>query len=359
LKEPLKELNVSVFTWNHAQCSPSKADCQFLLDHGDSSVIVVGVQEVEDLKPRRHEGSRSRALKRVMLSTLGGSYAPVVMTSLGAIHLYVFVRKDATPHLKRSSVVTWEVACGIGNVVQNKGALGVRMVLAGKSLMFFTAHLAAHQSKIKERNADFWRIMKESEAALAAKLGQAAGGSGGGIELGNRRGRGAGEAKYGDESAGVVVAGGKGRRKIGPIIDGTDYVFFGGDLNYRLDLSREEVELSMLCDTEQGGEVDPLPLLEFDQLLHARAARDAFGDFEEGRISFPPTFKFDKRTDSYDTSRKRRIPAWTDRILFKAKRCAENQLNPIKLREYGCISHARHSDHRPVFARFAMPGNDA
>ena len=61
----------------------------------------------------------------------------------------------------------------------------------------------------------------------------------------------------------------------------------------------------MLGDAEGGGEVDPVPLLEFDQLLHARAARDAFVDFEEGQIRFPPTFKFNKRTDSYDTSRKR------------------------------------------------------
>ena len=115
----------------------------------------------------------------------------------------------------------------------------------------------------------------------------------------------------------------------------------------------------MLDDTDQGEVVDPVPLLEFDQLLHARAARDAFGDFEEGPIRFPPTFKFNKRTDAYDTSRKRRIPAWTDRILFKARRCADNQLNPIKLKEYGCITHARHSDHRPVFARFEIPGDGA
>ena len=35
--------------------------------------------------------------------------------------------------------------------------------------------------------------------------------------------------------------------------------------------------------------------------------------------AFPPTYKFDAGSDRYDTSRKKRSPAWTDRVLFAYK----------------------------------------
>eukprot|EP00957_Ditylum_brightwellii_P057411 4353111-Ditylum_brightwellii.AAC.1 len=55
-----------------------------------------------------------------------------------------------------------------------------------------------------------------------------------------------------------------------------------------------------------------LNLLRYDQLLKTISEGRAFPNFAEGKITFPPTFKFDKGTPSYDTSHKQRIPAWTD-----------------------------------------------
>lgn len=42
-------------------------------------------------------------------------------------------------------------------------------------------------------------------------------------------------------------------------------------------------------------------LLQFDQLRIQRKHGLAFADFEEADITFPPTFKFDPRSDKYDT----------------------------------------------------------
>jgi hypothetical protein len=52
------------------------------------------------------------------------------------------------------------------------------------------------------------------------------------------------------------------------------------------------------------------------------------GQFCEGKINFPPTYKFDKGTLLYDTSKKQRVPSWTDRIIWR------DNINSSKLLEY-------------------------
>ena len=45
-----------------------------------------------------------------------------------------------------------------------------------------------------------------------------------------------------------------------------------------------------------------------------------FRHLREGAIRFPPTYKFNKNDPdpfAYDSSEKRRVPAWTDRIFFR------------------------------------------
>src|SRR5260221_9432303 len=41
----------------------------------------------------------------------------------------------------------------------------------------------------------------------------------------------------------------------------------------------------------------------------------AFAGYEEGPILFRPTYRYDIGTDTYDTSEKMRIPAWTGKHL--------------------------------------------
>ena len=72
--------------------------------------------------------------------------------------------------------------------------------------------------------------------------------------------------------------------------------------------------------------------------------------FKEGEIEFPPTYKFDKNRDTYDTSTKLRIPSWTDRILWKTRKSSNAQ--SVSLLYYASIASVKISDHRPVAAGF-------
>lgn len=45
-----------------------------------------------------------------------------------------------------------------------------------------------------------------------------------------------------------------------------------------------------------------------------------FRGFNEGEIAFAPTYKYDLFSEDYDTSEKMRIPAWTDRVLWRRRK---------------------------------------
>ena len=276
---------------------------------------------------------------------LGKQYVPVALHLLGGIQFGLFVRKSFLKEIDYVGIA--DVTCGIGNVFHNKGAIAAFVEVKARKpskegdnnlnestkrakslrMMFITAHLAAHVKNSDARDSDFWRISSELEAQLPERF----------LPLPRDR---------------VVV----GKRTDSDLFDSMDRVFFCGDLNYRLDLPRELTENAVHRIADMASSVDPqsaatseefrLDLLRHDQLIRTMAERRAFPGFAEGKITFAPTFKFDKSTGDYDTSHKQRIPAWTDRILFK----------PIGTRvlEYSSVPSAQHSDHRPVFGTFRV-----
>jgi len=85
-----------------------------------------------------------------------------------------------------------------------------------------------------------------------------------------------------------------------------------------------------------------------DQLLQCQR-NTVIAGFSEGQLAFDPTYKYDPHCNIYDTSPKKRIPAWCDRILYqRSPKCASGALN---LLHYNRREH-QFSDHRPVYAIF-------
>jgi hypothetical protein len=124
---PDSEITCSVVTWNLAESSPSESDAAFMRGFrkargSGSDFVLFGGQETENTKPRRTEGSRSRELRRILIKMLGKSYVPLALHSLGGVQFALFCKSNMVDQLEHVSIA--DVACGIGNVFHNKGAIG-------------------------------------------------------------------------------------------------------------------------------------------------------------------------------------------------------------------------------------------
>jgi hypothetical protein len=170
----------------------------------------------------------------------------------------------------------------------NKGAVAMRMDYASTSLCFVTAHLAAGFANYDERNRDY-RIITQ------------------GLRFQRDRS-----------------------------IDDHENVIWLGDFNYRIGLSNDKTR-QLIAD----GDLETL--YRNDQLNIQMTHGNVFSFYEEARITFKPTYKFNNGTDEYDTSEKARVPAWTDRVLKKGHNLKQINYNSAELRL---------SDHRPVYATF-------
>lgn len=72
------------------------------------------------------------------------------------------------------------------------------------------------------------------------------------------------------------------------------FLVWCGDLNYRVNLNEAVIKNWIVQE-----KLDLL--LEYDQLSIERNAGRTFIMFDEGRITFPPTYKYDPGTNQYDT----------------------------------------------------------
>lgn len=101
-------------------------------------------------------------------------------------------------------------------------------------------------------------------------------------------------------------------------IDDHHGIFLFGDLNYRQTETNED-ELTRKTNILQT--------------------------YSESKIEFPPTYKYQLNSDSYNMSRR---SSWTDRILYRTKQCH------IQSIDYWSPTRIRFSDHRPVASLFLL-----
>ncbi|CAK7334579.1 unnamed protein product [Dovyalis caffra] len=231
------------------------------------------------------------------------TYNLIASKQMVGIFLSVWVRKELVPYIGHLRVDS--VGRGIMGRLGNKGCISISMSLHQTSFCFVCSHLASGEKEGDElkRNADVAEILKSIQFPKICKH--------------------------------------RPRRSTERIVD-HDRIIWLGDLNYRVALSYEETKV-LLEDNDWD------TLLEKDQLNMEREAGRVFEGFKEGRILFAPTYKYTQNSDSYagetvKSRKKRRTPAWCDRILWRGD--GIEQLSYIR-------GESRFSDHRPVCAVFA------
>lgn len=231
-------------------------------------------------------------------------YNLIACKQMVGIFVMVWVKKELVQHI--GHLRTSCIGRGILGCLGNKGCISVSMTLHQTSFCFICSHLASGQKEGDEfrRNSDVLEILR--------------------LTLFSRICR-------------------RGVRKIPEKILEHDKVIWFGDLNYRIALSYADTKNFLMENNWDA-------LFERDQLKIERDAGRVFKGWNEGKIFFAPTYKYSYNSDAYasetaTSNKKRRTPAWCDRILWRGD-------GILQLSYYR--GESRFSDHRPVCGTFIV-----
>ncbi|CAF3513215.1 unnamed protein product [Adineta steineri] len=262
------------------------------------SILAIGFQEICDLTATNMVWQSSANANRWVNNVQkhfkqaypNDEYILLGHDQLVGVCLAVFIRRDLAPFVKNIAIDS--VKTGMGGKLGNKGCVAIRLVLHNTSICFICAHFTAGQNESNERNKDYKTILEKLSFQPPSR------------------------ALW------------------------HDHIFFLGDFNYRLTISRTQVESLVRSESYKK-------LLEYDQLKTEYGEGRVFREFTEGQITFPPTYKYDVGSDVYDTSEKARTPSYTDRILWRSI------LPDVRTKQlYYGRAEVKTSDHRPVGSMF-------
>ncbi|XP_052790393.1 uncharacterized protein LOC128224553 [Mya arenaria] len=302
---PDRKVGLWVGSWNMAEIKDCKEPIDdFLLPEQSEymqDIYAIGTQE---------NAMSKKEWEILLQETIGPTHVLFHSASHGALHLAVFIRRDliwfcTVPEddLVQTRAVT---------MVKTKGAIAIGFQFFGTSFLFINSHFAPGDEKKKERLDDFIKISKHLNLPKQLSTG----------------------SPNGNHASDVTQR--------------YDSVFWLGDLNFRIEVyqGKAAVEniVSYIEEQEHSNFED---LVAGDQLTKLIVEGSIFQGFQEGRINFRPTYKYDIGQDTFDTSSKNRIPSYTDRVLFRAKK-----KNSISCTHYDSPRSITISDHRPVFSIF-------
>jgi len=317
-----EEIKICVGTWNVGEAPPPLHD-KF---HGwlkpGCHVYVVGTQEntnydwtpnllalfnKQDYLKDDFDGDKYVVYKSANISYMKGRHKII-------LQLDVFGLASVFKHV--NNLRTFSEATGAGGVIANKGGVMCSFNIRDVSFCFVTCHLAAHQNKQAHRNSNVREILAGTGTHIS-----------------------------------------KDNTKVDADL-AYDYVFWCGDLNYRVDFGEGDVGMTpsdeLFAEVQQHIDDENYSLLlKGDQLTTEREAGRVFHGWQETEPAFKPTFKV-KVGDSSFAYKTQRLPAWCDRVLW---RCSCDR--PIDQKDYDAAPLMSTSDHKPVYSIFEVPVFDS
>ncbi|XP_075506804.1 type IV inositol polyphosphate 5-phosphatase 7 isoform X1 [Primulina tabacum] len=229
-------------------------------------------------------------------------YCLAVSKQMVGVFLTVWVRNELREHVRNIKVSC--VGRGLMGYLGNKGSISVSMLLHQTSLCFVCSHLTSGQKEGDElrRNADVVEILRKTRFPRVNGINE-------------------------EKSPETILE--------------HDRIIWIGDLNYRIALPYRSAKALVEMQNWRA-------LLEKDQLRIEQRRGRVFDGWREGKIYFPPTYKYSHNSDRYagddmHPKEKRRTPAWCDRILWYGT--GLQQLSYVR-------GESRFSDHRPVSSVF-------
>ena len=178
-----------------------------------------------------------------------GAYELVAKERCYMMYMAVYVWRGCLDRVAKTS--QGHVKSGLlAGRVGNKGAVGISLKLGTSRLLFVNAHLAAHEGKVAERVANVEKIKKELKVD-------------------------------------TFLPDNDPRNQADDLTAAFDYAFWFGDLNFRVDISRQHADWLLMKKQYSDA-------LAFDQLRKIMKEQPwVFNGFSEAPINFPPTFKYD------------------------------------------------------------------
>ncbi|RLV89996.1 Polyphosphatidylinositol phosphatase INP52 [Spathaspora sp. JA1] len=264
-----------------------------------ADIYCIGFQELIDLNPQSilnadmtKANKWATILNRELNNNPEQQYVLLRVESIASMSLFLFVNKSQVSYVTQVSGSSKKT--GLGGMTANKGACAVRFNFGDTSFAMITCHLAAGMQATLERYNDYSTILQ-----------------------------------------GLLFPRNYSIRD-------HDHIIWFGDLNYRINLPNDKCRDLIF----QGAYNE---LIQADQLNDEKRNGGAFKQFNEGVITFPPTYKYDKGTSNYDSSEKQRVPSWTDRVLFTSSTGLSQDLTLLK---YDSVTDLVLSDHKPVYGVF-------
>ncbi|XP_018101770.1 inositol polyphosphate 5-phosphatase K isoform X2 [Xenopus laevis] len=310
------DFRLHLVTWNVATASPPR-DVRSLLQldipGSDIDMYIIGLQEVNSkvlnfLSDLAFDDPWSIYLMDILAPH---GYVKLSSIRLQGLLLLTFVKHQHIPFVQ--DIRTNYIRTGLFGYWGNKGGVTVRMSVYGHMVCFMNCHLPAHMENTNQRLDDFERMLDTQQ--------------------------------FDDDNTGNILD--------------HDLVFCFGDLNFRI----TDFGIHFIREAINSNKYNLL--WEKDQLNIAKKKEQFLQGFLEGPLKFKPTYKFDQNSDVYDTSSKKRKPAWTDRILWKLKDVSGSdpgettgsdfeEFLKVSLDKY--TSHMSYgiSDHKPVTGTFTL-----
>ncbi|VVC33733.1 Endonuclease/exonuclease/phosphatase,Inositol polyphosphate-related phosphatase [Cinara cedri] len=236
-------------------------------------------------------------------------YIKIRTVKMVGLLLNVFCKRKHISHLKEMEIS--ETPTGLLGLWGNKGAVSFSFKIHDTTICCINCHFAAHEENLKHRIDDYHTIIKSQYFGSSKKT-----------------------------------------------ILNHDYVFWFGDLNFRLDNSslKSAEEIAYTVNNVESSYKTANILTDIwaqDELNLVMKKSLVFKEFVEELPMFPPTYRYIIGSCRYDVKRR---PAWTDRILYKAmdssnKKCA------LDILSYKYIESIKLSDHKPVYGESSIQLN--